>query len=190
MEKISFKITGTTPLMLNNPQVVNPFNEYAKQLKPLTSKRKKTEDDLNEISKIKFVSALYWDENRGYYIPAQHFKQSIYSAAQENRLGKKVERSLFIAQDPILEFPDSKLEPSKLYDVETYVDIRVVGIMKSKITTTRPLFNKWGCTIEILYDETQLNPTDIEQAVQISGLRYGVGTYRKLYGRFEAEKIK
>lgn len=36
MKKIRLKVEGTQPLMLNNNQVVNPFNKYTKMLKPLT----------------------------------------------------------------------------------------------------------------------------------------------------------
>ena len=42
MKTLRFKVVGTQPLMLNNNQTVNPFNEYAKKLKEFTSKRKKT----------------------------------------------------------------------------------------------------------------------------------------------------
>lgn len=51
MKSIKFRITGTMPLMLNNPQTVNPFNEFTKKLKPLTSKRTKTDDDMLETVK-------------------------------------------------------------------------------------------------------------------------------------------
>ena len=50
-KRAKFKVTGVTPLMHNNPQTVNPLNDYAKKLKVLTSKRTKTEDDLEEILK-------------------------------------------------------------------------------------------------------------------------------------------
>ena len=33
MKSIKFRMTGTCPLMLNNPQTVNPMNEYSKALK-------------------------------------------------------------------------------------------------------------------------------------------------------------
>ena len=46
-------MTGVCPLMLNNPQTVNPMNEYSKALKELTSKRSKTDSDQNEIFHLK-----------------------------------------------------------------------------------------------------------------------------------------
>lgn len=38
MKSIRFKMTGICPLMLNNPQTVNPMNVYAKALKSLLTK--------------------------------------------------------------------------------------------------------------------------------------------------------
>ena len=85
--------------MLNNPQTVNPFNGYSKMLKPLTSKRTKTEDDLMEISRIKFLSCLYVGGKGGYVIPCTHFENAVISAAKERKLGKKFERSFRILED-------------------------------------------------------------------------------------------
>lgn len=45
MKTISFKLVGVSPLMLNNPRTVSPFDAYSKQISSLTAKRKKTEED-------------------------------------------------------------------------------------------------------------------------------------------------
>lgn len=41
MKTISFKLVGVSPLMLNNPRTVSPFDAYTKEIATLTSKRKK-----------------------------------------------------------------------------------------------------------------------------------------------------
>lgn len=41
MKTISFKLVGVSPLMLNNPRTVSPFDAYSKQISGLTAKRKK-----------------------------------------------------------------------------------------------------------------------------------------------------
>ena len=189
MKTLKFKITGTTGLMLNNAQTVNPFNEFSKRLKPLTSKRIKTEDDLEEISHIKFLSCFYMNGDV-YVLPSNCIEQSIVSAAKENKLGKKFERSFRIFNDAALQFPDSNKTPEELYKIGSYVDIRAVGIKNVKITTTRVLIQNWSCEVEAYYDETQLEEKEIMQALDIAGERYGVGTYRRLYGRFNVKKIK
>lgn len=189
MKTIKFKVTGTTALMLNNPQTVSPFNEYSKQLKPLTSKRTKTEDDLLEISRIKFLSSLYVS-NGVYIIPSQHFEQSIVEAAKEKKLGRKFERSFHIFNDSVLEFKDKDKTPEELFNLGVYVDVRAVGIKNAKITTTRAIIPEWSTTVECMFDESQLDEKDILSAFEIAGMRYGIGTYRRLYGRFAVNKIK
>jgi hypothetical protein len=189
MKSFKIKITGTNPLMLNNPQTVNPFNEYSKMLSPLTSKRKKTEDDLIEISKIKFLSSLYVNDGV-YIIPSSHFEQSVIEAAKEVKLGKKFERNFRIFSDGILDFPDKDKTPQQLYEIGTYVDVRAVGIKNVKITTTRAIFPKWSTEVECFFDETQINDDDVINVLKTAGLRYGIGTYRKLYGRYKVEIIK
>ena len=61
MKSIKFRMTGTCPLMLNNPQTVNPMNEFTKAISALTSKRKKTDEDQNEIFHLKFLASCYWN---------------------------------------------------------------------------------------------------------------------------------
>ena len=189
MKTIKFKIEGTRPLMLNNPQTVNPFNEYSKMLKPLTSKRTKTEDDLIEISRIKFISC--WYINDGVYImPQEIIWRSICEAAKERKLGKKFERSFALVNDSILNFKDKDKSPEDLFEYhQEYVDVRAVGIKNIKITTTRAIIQSWNLMFEAWYDESQIDEKEIVDVVEIAGLRYGLGTYRRLYGRFNAKKL-
>ena len=42
MKTIKIKFEGTTALMLNNPQCINPMHPLSKALKAITSKRNKT----------------------------------------------------------------------------------------------------------------------------------------------------
>lgn len=195
MESIKLRLTGTTELMLNNPRTVNPFDEYSKLLQPLTSKSKKSDEDLVEISRIKFLASLYTREKaKGgieYILPSQNIEQSIVEAARERKLGKKFERSFRVFETPTLHFEDEDKTPEELYNLGRYVDIRAVGIKNVKITTTRAIIPMpWHVDIECFYDPTQLNEDTVLQCAEIAGLRYGVGTYRRIYGRYEIKKIK
>lgn len=189
MKTLKFQITGTRPLMLNNPRTVNPFDKYSKLLKPLTSKRTKTEDDLMEISRLKFLASLYVDE-KGYFLPQECIERSIIEAAKERKLGKKFERSFNVIDRAPLDFKDNKKKPEQLFDMgNMYVDVRAVGIKNARITTTRAIIPNWSATFECWFDETQLDEKEVLDVLEIAGLRYGVGTYRRLYGRFSVKKI-
>lgn len=189
MKSIKFRITGTMPLMLNNPQTVNPFNEFTKRLKPLTSKRTKTDDDLEEISKIKFLASLYINAQGKYILPSEHIENAVIAAAKERKLGAKFTRSMQVIGDSEIKFKDADKTPEQLYELEIYTDVRAVGIKNSKITTTRAIIPEWSLDTEIWFDECQIDEKDLCDCLEVAGLRYGVGTYRRKYGKFIAKKI-
>lgn len=64
-----------------------------------------------------------------------------------------------------------------------------MGIKNSKVPTARAIIPEWSLITEVWFDEAQLDEKDIEDCMEIAGLRYGVGTFRKIYGKFKAEKI-
>ena len=94
--------------------------------------------------------------------------------------------------DGILKFDHNGCTPEELWNdhSEKYVDIRPVGIMKSKIVTARMIIPEWSLEGELHFDETQLNKSEVWNAMVNSGLRYGIGTYRACYGRFKVEELK
>lgn len=192
MQSIKFKMTGICPLMLNNPQTANPMNEYAKALKELTSKRSKTDDDQNEIFHLKFLASCYLDKKGQYIIPYDMLAKSFEAGAKENRLGAKFQRSVFVLNDAVIKFDENGCTPEELWKNhgEKYVDIRVVGIQSSKVATARMIIPEWSLEGELLFDETQLNKSEIWLALQNAGSRYGIGTYRQRFGRYKIEEIK
>ena len=192
MKTIKIRMTGISALMLNNPQTVNPMNQYSKALKSLTSKRSKTDEDQTDIFHLKFLASCYYNDKGQYYIPANMLAKSFEAGAKENKLGAKFQRSVFVFDDALLKFADNGCSPEELWanHSETYVDIRPVGIMKSKIVTARMIVPEWSLETAVTYDENQLNKSEIWLALQNAGERYGIGTYRQRYGRYKVEEIK
>lgn len=190
MKKIKLQIEGSQPLMLNNNQVVNPFNKYTKMLKPLTAKKKKTEDDMVEIYRIQFESSLYMKGDT-YIIPLDHFWKSVCTAAKEQKMGKKFEQSFQIFEDCVLDFPEKNMTPDELYADGKCVDIRI-GVLngRSSVPVCRAIFTEWKTAVECYFDETQIDKADVIRFFEIAGLRYGVGTYRKKFGRFSVKEVK
>ena len=60
MKKLHVTLNGTTPLIMHSPKCVNPLHPLAKQMKTLTSKKKKTEADLEAISDLEWEAGAYW----------------------------------------------------------------------------------------------------------------------------------
>ena len=188
MDVIKIKIEGTTPLMMNNPQTVNPKNKFAKEIKKLTSKRQKTDDDQDELFRLKFLASLYY-RNGIYYLPSMQLWRSMVNAAKENKLGAKFERSVQVVADLVIDFADSDKTPEQLWQLEAYTDIRDAGIMKKRIPCCRAKIDEWSTEAEIWYDETQINKSEVLHSLEVAGIRHGVGTFRLLYGRFKIKEI-
>lgn len=192
MKAIKFRMTGTCPLMLNNPQSANPMNAYAKELKALTSKRSKTDEDQNDILHLKFIASCYINSKGQYIIPANMLYKSFEAGAKENKLGKKFEQSLFVLNDALLKFDENGCTPEELWEnhADKYVDIRLASVDKRKIPAARFIIPEWYVECEVHFDENQLNKGEVWNALVNAGLRHGIGTYRACYGRFSITELK
>lgn len=145
-----------------------------------------------EIIHLQFLASPYLNKKGQYIIPSQMIAKSIEAGAKENKLGAKFQRSVLVLGDALLNFKDNGCSPEELYENhnETYVDVRAVGIMKAKVIAARMIIPEWSLEFELSYDETQLNKSEIWNAINAAGLRYGIGTYRACFGRYKATEIK
>ena len=73
--KVTWK--GISPLIMHSCQCVNPLHPISRELKKLTSKRTKTEDDLLKISDLEWEAGAYWKDGLGLYIPAENTEATI-----------------------------------------------------------------------------------------------------------------
>ena len=195
MRTITFEIEGTMPLLLNNPRTINPFDEYARKKKEINAKRKKTEEDQLELMHLDFLSSVYQNKAGQYIIPGDCFKKTLEDAAKEKKLGKKFEQNIQILSDAVIDFEDNTKTPEELYNngISKYVDVRACGLHgiggTKKINVTRFIIPEWKTQVQFIYDESQVEAADIISVFEVAGLRYGVGTYRKKFGRF-TPKVK
>lgn len=60
MQELSFRIAGVSPLLMHNGRLVNPADEYARKMKEVSSKRKKTDADYEEMGRLEwFGEAMF-----------------------------------------------------------------------------------------------------------------------------------
>jgi len=207
METLSLRINGVSPLMMNNNQTVNPLNIYTKAIKPLTSKRKKTDDDYERIARAEWEGSLYiWNGEIGH--PARCLQACLISGAKLTKNGTRIQRAtriegLFVNMlnyndNIISNIPDPHTvddiptkELNKLY-TPNYYDQRVVKVgMSGGIIRTRPIFPVWAFEFDMLVHE---NLIDIDQVIECwrdAGKFEGLSECRKqYYGRFDVEVLK
>ena len=198
MKKLSVSIKGTTALMMHNDTLTDELHPLTKMSKTLTSKKKKTDEDVENIALISWSAGLHYKTGIGYYIPSIAFLASIMNAAKIEKKGTDVKRFVSVKNDGILKFEHNDMLPENLYNIKNtdgtrkYVDRRsaVVNSGKSRVMRTRPFFPEWEADFEIWFDENYFNKDTLMNIIQKAGQIIGLLDMRPRYGLFEITNIK
>ena len=185
LTKKKYTIRGTTPLMLHNGQLANPFNEITQEMKKISGKRKKTEDDFRDLANLEWRGGLYVNSDGIPCIPSNLLKATLVNGAKKNRLGKQFTAGLFISDNPVIKHKDSDKTVEELSQDPRYRDQRMVKVQTSKVLRTRPVFPEWELTFEVAFLPDVIDERAIDQAIEIAGYVIGLAEYRPEFGRFE-----
>ena len=190
MKTLSAKLTGISPLILHNGALANPLNPIVKKIKPMTSKKKKTEEDMQKIMELEWLGSLYTNAKGQIVIPDTMLEATLIGAAKKNRRGKQFQAGVFSNErNFVLDYEGPK-EAEKLKDDENFQLDVMVRVQQNKVLRRRPIFHNWGVTVSIKYDETQVSVGDVIEALEIAGSVVGFGDWRPKFGRFDVEILK
>lgn len=172
---------------MHNVQLADPDNYWAKQIAKLTGKRKKTEDDRKEISRLEWLGSLYQEEGRIIY-PTANVRMCFRDTAKATRRGKDIVRALNpIAQSVPLVFKDDDKTADELWSDEKYRDITLVAV-RGRTPRTRPRFNPWMVRVEWLLLPNLLDFDAFKDIAKMAGIIEGLGDNRvNSYGRFDID---
>lgn len=188
MQQVVAQVNGTASLMMHNGQLVNPLHPIVKQIKEITSKRIKTDDDHAQIAKLEFLGGMYHDAKIGPYLPGNMITAAIREGAKSQRKGLTVQRGLLILETKVkLEYTGPR-EPETMFAQEIFVDIRNVKNPggNGRVMRCRPIFHApWGCEFTLMFDPQLISPDELrgwaENAGKIGGfgdgLRIGMGRF-------------
>ena len=187
-------LEGLSPLMMHSDRLVNPFDPLARELKKVSGKRTKTDDDYMKMSYIEFVAGLYHDEDIGPYIPSKVLKAAMIRGAAKSKEGPKIKGGVQILEEKNSLIYKGPREIDELWEQNEHVDIRSVGIGKKRVMRTRPIFPDWRVKFELHIDESVLDKDDVKRILQTTGKLLGICELRPElggnYGRFLAKEVK
>lgn len=186
MQEILFTIKGTMPLLMNNVRMANPLDEHTQRAAQVSKKRTKTLDDHEILAKLEFLGRLYFDDEIGPYIPGANVHKVLLEGAKAHRLGTTVRAAVMVMEDKLPLQYDGPRDVEGLWKAGFH-DQRIVKVASARTLRTRPMFIQWALSGTIQFDESVLDPDQIERALDIAGRSKGLGDYRPQYGRFEAE---
>lgn len=192
---IRITATGTSPLLMHNPQMVDPNFDLNRQIKALTSKRKKTDDDLKTIERLEWYGGIYLAPNgHGPMVvqPTAKLRKCLINTAKISKLGKSIERALSLNSLNVpLEYEGPK-DVDKLFADPQFHSRLSVGIQGKRVIRVRPQFNKWALSVDGLFiEDAGVNFDELERIVELAGLVEGIGDNRvNGYGRFVGKVTK
>ena len=187
---ITIELVGTSPLLHHNPRMVDPDFELNREIKKLTSKRKKTDEDLRQIERLEWYGGLY-TEGDVIVQPTSKVRKCLINTARISKAGKMVERALsFSTLNAKLDY-----EGPRTID-ELFADVRFrsrlsVGVAGKRVMRVRPQFFPWAMRVAGLFiEDAGLNVDELERIVELAGLVEGIGDNRvNGYGRFTGKVV-
>jgi hypothetical protein len=199
LESIEVKWNGVGEIMCHNGQLANPLNEHTRKIKALSSKRKKTDEDLIDLAKAEFIGSFYWDDRFGPVIPIKCILATLVAGAKKSKYGREVALAVFAEAGPKngdtgavrLDY-DGPRDIEKLWNngKPPFVDSQLVRVQQSRIVRTRPVFPGWSLHFFVKFDGSVINRESVIKAMVDAGFYIGLAEDRPRHGRFEVEVIR
>lgn len=188
--KRTYRITGISPLIMHAvARLIDPTDEGTAEMKSLSAKRKKTEDDYARMSELEFFLGIYADDKGRPVLPADNLQAMIVEAARKSRLGKQFLAGVFVSDDAPLIYDGPKTVEG-LWKDGRFVDRRSVVVQRNRVVRTRPIFREWAADVVFEYHPSVVNASQLDEAIGTAGSMVGFGDFRPRFGRFVAELVE
>jgi hypothetical protein len=191
LPSVQIQLQGVSPLLCHNGQTADPRNTYAKAMKAVSGKRKKTDADYDELARLEWLAGLYRIDG-DLVIPDYVIESAMIKGAMKSKRGPQAKCGLFFTEHSSLEFDgkpaaitDDTL--SEMFASGQFTHTIGVKVGMSKVMRTRPVFRNWSISITAQYDPDVLNMRDVEEIAIDAGKLVGIGDWRPKHGRFNAE---
>lgn len=186
MQKMKVQFIGVGPMIMHNGRLANPLSPESKYLAEVTHRRKKNDEDLEEISWREFKGGLYIGDDGSYVIPAHNVEAAIEEGARKHRLGKAASSGCIVTNDAKLKFKGDSKTPEQLFETNAFrVTVRVG---QSCVLRTRPIIDDWSIVVEIEFAEDIISEAELWRALEVAGREKGIGDWRPKYGRFTLKR--
>lgn len=186
--KLTLTLTGDRPVLLHNGRLANPLDPYTQQLKALTSKRKKTDDDLIAIMRVEARGGAYETSDNLLAFPTQNVWRSIYDAAKAYKRGEDIKRALLssAAMEPLY-VNGQTVDVDEYLSNPEHIDYRPVAVQRAKTMRARPVVHGWSTTHHFELLDDVIDPRDLGPIIERAGRLVGIGDWRPTFGGFTCE---
>ena len=182
---LSVTITGAAPLLMHNGQLADPLNPFARAIKSVSGRRKKTDADIEELGRLEFIGGL-WLSGGEPCVPGEVLEAAIVDGARRTREGRTATASVLCPGMYALTYEGPR-DPDALWAEERF-RLRVpVRVQQAKVVRTRARFAGWSCAAAIEFNEELANGDAVLRWLRTAGEQVGVGDWRPRFGRFAVQ---
>lgn len=179
---------GLSPLLMHNPQLIDPTNHWVKLMKAITGKQKKTEDDHAELLRLEWHGGLFLGSDGLPAVAPANPRRCFAAAATRHKMGKAVERGMFIMTPEIPVIYDGPRTVAGLWDDPRFRSVLPVKVGQARTMRCRPMFFPWRLEFEIEVETTIIDEAMIHTIVEEAGLYEGLGDGRRIgFGKFRGK---
>lgn len=195
LEAVRVRLKGVTPLLQHSARLSDPLNVFAKAIREISGKRKKTEADLMQIAKLEWRGSLYVDDQLNVILPAESIKAALIGGAKREKSGPQARGGTFVFISPVLVHDASEVSIDELWGNGDTKNVHRVSakVNSSRVMRTRPQFHDWSVEVDIHYDTSQAQSSDILRWLETAGRIIGIGDWRPEssgnFGRFTVERV-
>lgn len=182
-EKLSFHIEGISPLLLHNGRLANPLDKIVREIKKITGKRKKTEEDLMGLMKLEWYGSLYVEDSR-IVIPGNNIESMLCYAAKKTKMGEVCKSGILCDGNWPLDYNGPK-EIDVLFNDGEFIDTRGCVVGQSRVMRTRPIFKTWSLKFDVSYLPDIVESAEtVKSWVVTAGRLIGLCDFTPKFGRF------
>lgn len=194
--KITITLQGTSPLLMHNPRMVDPEYDLNREIKSITGKRKKTDDDLKRIEELEWYGGLYTHANGDGKLvvvqPTAKVRKCLINTAKISKMGKMIERAISFNDLNVPLVYTGPRDIKALFADKTFHSRLSVGVSGKRVMRVRPQFFPWALDVPgIFVEDAGMNIDDLERVVDLAGVVEGIGDNRvNGYGRFIGKVVR
>lgn len=187
LKTLTFNLRGIAPLIMHSDRTVNTLDPLTVAMKEITSKRKKTDEDLAQLADLEWQAGLYTDSDGRVCIPSENIDKMLEkSAARVKRKDDFKAGCIALGPFPLI-FKDSGKSVDELMRDDNYRYAKSKCVGQKRVMRMRPIFREWCVKIVIQFDDSVLNTKDVRECVERGGVLIGLCDERPRYGRFVVE---
>lgn len=185
-KSLNVRLVGATPLLMHNGQLADPLNPFARAIKEVAARRRKSDSDHEELGRLEFLGGLWLGEDGAPCLPGEAVEACIIDGARKSREGKQASATILVEQNAPLLFCGPR-SPAALWADKTFCLRVPARVGAARVMRTRPKFTSWSAEVAVQFNTDLLNQSQVLKWLQVAGEQVGLGDWRPRFGRFSVE---